>query len=201
MLFHVRLKDFDPSRRNSALREAHWTYFEDHADHFIARGATFDDEGKIFRASVIFIDFPDRAAAEAFIADEPLNKAGIFESIEMVRWSNPLGRRQRDFVRRDGQICWYIRGYGKPDTNERRNELFAAHQAYFKPYDADNFIVRGGALDDDGKMWTGSANLIALPDRGSVEELVAEEPFCKNGLFERVLIERYNFGGRPGQVT
>ena len=79
--------------------------------------------------------------------------------------------------------------------------MFAARQAYFKPYDADNFIVRGGALDDDGKMWTGSANLIALPDRGSVEEFVAEEPFCKNGLFERVLIERYNFGGRPGQVT
>ena len=42
MLFHVRLKDYEPSRRNADLREAHWTYFEDHADHFIARGATFD---------------------------------------------------------------------------------------------------------------------------------------------------------------
>ena len=41
MLFHVRLKDYAPSRRNADLREAHWSYFEDHADHFVARGATF----------------------------------------------------------------------------------------------------------------------------------------------------------------
>jgi hypothetical protein len=201
MLFHVRLTDFEPSRRHAGLRDAHWRYFESHADHFIARGATFDDDGNIFKASVIFVDFPDRGAVEAFVANEPLNQAGVFESVEIVRWSNPLGRRQRDFARTDGQVCWYIRGWGKAGVNDRRNELFAAHQAYFKPYDGDHFIVRGGALSADGTVWTGSANLIALPDRASVEAFVADEPFYKNGLFERVVIERYNFGGRPGQIT
>lgn len=201
MLFHVRLSDYPVSRRNANLRESHWAYFEDHAAHFIARGATFDDDGKTFRASVIFVDFPDRAAVETFVANEPLNKAGVFERVEIARWSNPLARRQRDFARQDGQVCWYIRGWGKSGTNDKRNELFAAHQAYFRPYDAAHFIVRGGVLADDGITWIGSANLIALPDRATVEAFVAEEPFNKNGLFERVLIERYNFGGRPGQLT
>lgn len=201
MLFHVRLSDYPVSRRNADLREAHWAYFEDHAAHFIARGATFDDDGKTFRASVIFVDFPDRAAVETFVANEPLNKAGVFERVEIARWSNPLARRQRDFTRQDGQVCWYIRGWGKPGTNDKRNELFAAHQAYFKPYDAAHFIVRGGVLADDGTTWVGSANLMALPDRAAVEAFMAGEPFNKNGLFERVLIERYNFGGRPGQLT
>ena len=201
MLFHDRLRDHEPSKRNAELREAHWKYFEDHAEHFIARGATFDDAGKVFKSSVIFIDFPDRKAADQFVANEPLNKAGVFQSVEIVSWSNPLGRRQRDFVRTDGQMCWYIRGYGKPGMNDRRNELFAQHQAYFKPYDAENFIVRGGALADDGTTWIGSANLIALADRESIGDFVTNEPFYKNGLFERIVVERYNFGGRPGQVT
>lgn len=200
MLFHVRLTDYPVNRRNSGLRDAHWTYFEDHADHFVARGATFDDEGKAFKASIIYIDFPDRAAAESFIAHEPLNKAGVFETVEIMRWSNPLGRRQRDFARKDGQVCWYIRSWAKPGANEKHNALFAAHQAYFKPYDAEHFIVRGGVLAEDGTTWMGSANLIALPDRQAVEAFVADEPFCKNGLFDRIVIERYKFGGRPGQV-
>ncbi len=201
MLFHVRLSDYPVSRRNSALRDAHWKYFENHADHFIARGATFEDDDNIFKASVIFVDFPNRDAVESFLANEPLNKAGVFQSVEIARWSNPLARRQRDFARKDGQVCWYIRGWGKPGTNDKRNELFAAHQAYFKPYDGEHFIVRGGVLADDGATWTGSANLISLPDRAAIEAFVAEEPFNKNGLFERIAIERYNFGGRPGQLT
>ena len=201
MLFHVRLTDYPVSRRTDALREAHWRYFEDHAEHFIARGATRSDDGKTFKASVLYVDFPDRAAVESFVANEPLNKAGVFETVEIVRWSNPLGKRQRDFPRREGQSYWYLRGWGKPGSSPRRNALLGEHVAYFKPYDAEHFIVRGGALKDDGETWIGSANLIALPDRAAAEAFVADEPFYKNDLFERFIIERYMFGGRPGQIT
>jgi hypothetical protein len=201
MLFHVRLTDYPVSRRGAELREAHWRYFEEHADRFIARGATRSDDGKAFKASVIYVDFADRAAVESFVASEPLNKAGVFETVEIVRWSNPLGRRQRDFARQEGQSYWYLRGWGKPGSSPRRNELLPDHLAYFKPYDAAHFIVRGGALADDGETWIGSANLIALPDRAAAEAFVAAEPFYRNGLFERFIIERYMLGGRPGQIT
>ncbi|MDA0787742.1 MAG: YciI family protein, partial [Proteobacteria bacterium] len=79
--------------------------------------------------------------------------------------------------------------------------LLDAHLAYFKPYDEDRFIARGAVLSDDGTLWDGSANLIALPSRADVEAFLSEEPFYSNGLYENVLVERYKFGGRPGQVV
>jgi uncharacterized protein YciI len=201
MLFHVRMTDYPVSRRTPQVRDQHRKYFDDHADHFIARGATHSDDGKTVRSSVIYVDFPDRPALERFIANEPCNRAGVYMSVEIFRWVNPLNRRQRDFPREEGQVLWYVRGYAKPSAHALRESLFAAHQAYFKPYDAEHFIVRGGVLADDGTTWLGSANLIALPDRESADRFAAEEPFCKNGLFERMVIERYSFGGHPGQIT
>lgn len=72
-----------------------------------------------------------------------------------------------------------------------------AHRAYFAPYDGENFIV----FDDSGALWEGSANLIALPSRAHVDAFLSEEPFYTNGLYYHVLVERYKFGGRPGQIV
>ena len=55
--------------------------------------------------------------------------------------------------------------------------------------------------DATGEFWEGSANLIALPSRADVEAFLADEPFYSNGLYDEVLVERYKFGGRPGQIV
>ena len=34
-----------------------------------------------------------------------------------------------------------------------------------------------------------------------VEAFLRDEPFYRNGLYERVVVERYRFGGRPGQLV
>ena len=196
MLFHVRLTDFPVSRRDPSLRDAHLKYLDDRNDTIIARGPTQNDEGTQMRSGVFFIDVADRAAAERFAAEEPYNKAGGMMNTEIFGWGNPLKRTQWDFQRKDGQVYWYHRGYAKPGAHLRRKDLFEAHQAYFKRYDAEHFIVRGGVTDEDG-TWAGSATLIALPDRKTAEAFAVEEPFCKNGLFERVLIERFKMGGQP----
>lgn len=200
MLFHVRMTDYPVPRRTPALRDRHWQYLDDHAAHFIARGPTQTDDGSKMLSSLFFVEFPDRASVEDFVANEPNNKAGVHMQVEIFRWGNPLNRKQRDFPRKDGALYWYVRGYAKPGAHLRRKELFEAHQAYFKPFDAEHFIVRGGVTTDDG-TWVGSANLLAMPDRASIDHFVAEEPFCKNGLFERVTVERFMFGGRPGQIV
>ena len=36
--------------------------------------------------SLLIMDFPDRAGAEAFAADDPYNKAGLFQSVEIKAW-------------------------------------------------------------------------------------------------------------------
>jgi len=202
MYFHVQLID-DPAvpERRAAYREAHWAYFDDHRDHFIARGATLTDDMERFISSVLFVEFDGWDEVRRFIDNEPLNRNGVYREVRICRWNHALGRTQRDFPRRDGQACWYIRGFGKPGSNDRRNQLADAHRAYFKPYDSENFIARGGVLNDDGTLWEGSANLIALPSRADVDAFLSDEPFFKNGLYERVLVERYKFGGRPGQIV
>lgn len=202
MHFHIQLID-DPAHpeRRVGSREAHWAYFDEHRDHFVARGATTTDDGERTLSSVLFVEFDGWDDVRRFVANEPHNKNGVYGDIRINRWHCALTRTQRDFPRKDGQICWYIRGFGNPGSNDRRNDLVDAHRAYFAPYDAENFIVRGGVLSDDGTLWEGSANLLALPSRAHMDAFMADEPFYKNGLYGHVLIERYKFGGRPGQVV
>lgn len=196
MPFHVRLSDYPVPRRTSAMREAHWQYLDQQADHIIARGPTQSDDGTVMRSSLFFVDFADRAAVERFVAEEPTNRAGAYMSVEILGWVNALGRRQSDFPRKEGQVYWYIRGDAKPDAHLRREALLEAHKAYLKPYEAEHFIARGSLRNDAGQ-WIGSVNLIALPDRKTAEVFAADEPFCKNGLFKRVVIERFKPGGPP----
>ena len=202
MYFHIQLIDnpATPERR-AVSREDHWAYFDEHRDHFVARGATTSDDGERTLSSVLFVDFDGWDEVRRFVDNEPHNRNGVFGEVRINRWSHALGRAQRDFPRKDGQVCWYIRGFSTPARNDRRNQLVDAHRAYFAAYDGENFIARGGVLDDAGEQWQGSANLIALPSRGHVEAFLAEEPFYTNGLYDEVLVERYKFGGRPGQIV
>ena len=202
MHFHIQLID-DPKHpeRRAGSREAHWAYFDEHRDHFVARGATQTDDGERTLSSVLFVEFDGWDEVRHFVDNEPHNGNGVFSEIRICRWHHALRRTQRDFPRKDDQVCWYIRGFGAPGSNDRRNELVDAHRAYFAPYDGEHFIARGGVLDDAGVLWEGSANLIALPSRAHVDSFLSEEPFFVNGLYDRVLVERYKLGGRPGQIV
>ena len=202
MQFHVRLID-DPAHpeRRVESREAHWRYFDDHVDHFIARGATRTDDESTFLSSVLFVEFEDWNAVRAFVDAEPNNLNGVYKEVTIRRWGNALGRLQRDFVRPPDLVPWYIRGHGKPGMHETRMALLPAHTEYFRAYDEANFIVRGAVWDEDKVEWQGSANLICLESRAAVESFLENEPYYQNGLYESVEIERYRFGGRPGQVT
>lgn len=202
MHFHIQLiDDPDTPEKRPVSRKAHWAYFDEHRDHFVARGATISDDGETTLSSVLFVEFDGWDEVQNFIDNEPHNRNGVFQEIRTSRWHNALGRTQRDFPRKENQTCWYIRGFGKAGANDRRNELVEAHRAYFAAYDTENFIVRGGLLSDDGALWQGSGNLIALPSRGDVEAFLSKEPFYTNGLYDEVLVERYKFGGRPGQIV
>ncbi len=200
MQFHVRLID-DPGAADKrvAHRPDHWTYFDDHRDHFIARGATTTDDLARTLSSVIFVAFDTWDAVHAFLAAEPLNANGVYREIIVRRWRSGLDRRQRDFPRRDGQSYWYVRGHGKPGAHARREDIVEAQRAHLAPFDDEAIVARGPILDDAGEHWQGSANLIAMPDRAALEAFMADWPYCRAGLYERVEIERYRFGGRPGQ--
>lgn len=69
-----------------AARADHQAYLKAHAEQIVAAGPTLGDDGETMTGSVIIMEFPDRAAAEAFAAGDPYAKAGVFESVTIDAW-------------------------------------------------------------------------------------------------------------------
>jgi len=76
----------DGEERRKIARPAHFAYLEKHRDKLVIGGATLkSDDDDARTGSVLIINVPDRAAAEAFAADEPLRKQGVFRSYTITR--------------------------------------------------------------------------------------------------------------------
>jgi len=66
-------------------REAHLAYLERHKDILVLGGALLADHSDDRLGSVLVINVPSRAEADAFSADEPFRKAGLFQSVSITR--------------------------------------------------------------------------------------------------------------------
>ena len=73
------------ARRNEH-RAVHLDYLTANQDKLLAAGAKTDENGEGGYGGIIIVDTDDRAEAEAFIQNDPFTKAGLFSSIEVVRW-------------------------------------------------------------------------------------------------------------------
>ena len=179
--------------------EAHWAFMDNYADCMVARGPTLADDGETPTGSMHMAELANGAAARVFAHDDPYAKAGVFDEIVIRRWRNALGRTMWDF---EGDPAnnqrFLLIGHGRPDMTETRDGLLEAHRKYFIDGGfLPRFIERGPLYNDDESEWVGSAMLIELPDRAAVEEMLANEPYCKAGLYTDIEIHRWRFGGRP----
>ena len=91
MLFHIRCID-KPGRSDlrAGTRAEHLEFMGNFMDQVIIAGPTLSDDGETMTGSVILIEVPDRAAAEAFCADDPYFQAGLFESVVIRRFRKVL---------------------------------------------------------------------------------------------------------------
>ena len=194
MFFHIRLHDFPVSRRTAELRNQHRAYLGGFAGNLIGRGAVQSEDGSTPRGSIFFGDWADRAAVEKFMAEEPFNRNGVYMSAEIVRWSNVLELKPGTYTGREGPDLFYIRGYPKPGMDAKRESLLKEHGDYLAAAEP-KIVVRGGCFSDDGKQWQGSVMVVRLPDRAAADRFAAEEPFCRNGLLARVVVERCGLAG------
>lgn len=53
-------------------------------------GGLLDTEGRMC-GSIVIVDVPDLAAAEAWAAGDPYGKAGLFESVAINAWNRVVG--------------------------------------------------------------------------------------------------------------
>ena len=67
------------------VKQAHFDYLEKHKDILVLGGAMLADGDDARIGSVLILNVPNRAAAEAFSANEPLRNAGVFKSVKITR--------------------------------------------------------------------------------------------------------------------
>lgn len=66
-------------------RDAHLAYLDQHKDILVLGGALLADTGDGRLGSVLIVNVPSRAAADAFSQNEPFRKAGLFQSVAVTR--------------------------------------------------------------------------------------------------------------------
>jgi len=167
-------------------------YVEDFGERVIGYGHFVSDDGRDTLGTSFFMQLDDRAAADKFLADEPVNKAGLYQRVEVHRWSNSFQKRQVDY-RRKGLQQFLCTG-PKTGTPEFFRAHLHAHESYFAAY-GDSFIFRGPIRSADGADNIGTALLLELPDRSAADKFWNEEPFAKNGGYQKDWhITRWVFG-------
>jgi len=70
------------------LRPQHKAYLAAVADRIAFAGPLLADDGKTMIGSLLTIEFVDRAAAEAWLADEPFTRGGVYERISILPFEN-----------------------------------------------------------------------------------------------------------------
>jgi uncharacterized protein YciI len=68
------------------VRPAHLEFLKQYLGQIVTAGPLLDDEGAGMIGSLFIVDFPDRAAADAFAAGDPYGKAGLFASVRITPW-------------------------------------------------------------------------------------------------------------------
>ena len=86
-LFHL-IDRSDAGTLRSDLRPTHKEYLARVADRIAFAGPLTADDGKTMVGSVLAIDFADRAAAEAWQAEEPFTQAGLYAKVSVLAFQN-----------------------------------------------------------------------------------------------------------------
>lgn len=89
MLFSFVLIDKPNSAQlRQRLRPAHKAYLSAVANQVAFAGPLTEDDGQTMLGSLLVIDFPDRDAAHAWIAQEPFMQSGLYGSTAVHAFVN-----------------------------------------------------------------------------------------------------------------
>lgn len=153
---------------DDALNEAHWAYMDGLAAGMVARGPTLGADRETWTGSIHIVELPDVVAARAFVADEPYQRAGLFDHHLIRRFENRLGRTMWEFP-------------GAPDESR----FFVLADAPVQ-LPRERLIVWGDLFTTDDGRPAGIALALQAPARAEVEALVGDDA----EIFD------WEFGGR-----
>jgi uncharacterized protein YciI len=76
--------------RRMAVREAHLAWVRERLSMVKLAGPFLSEAGEMV-GSMFILEAEDRAAVEAFAADDPYGRAGLFRSVEIRPWRVTIG--------------------------------------------------------------------------------------------------------------
>jgi uncharacterized protein len=157
------------------LAEEHWLFMDRFADRLIARGPTLTGAGEeaLPTGSMHIVELSDTEAARAFAFDEPYHRAGVFQSVQLCRFDNVLGRSIGEFRgAADGHATFLVLALG---------------EAGRPPVVTNDLILYGDLRALDDNAFLGRAALLQAPNAEAAARAV---PHCTEVHHSRV-------GGRP----
>ncbi len=183
----------DTAELRDIHRKAHLEYLKAFDAQTLFAGPFTTDDETADLGSLRLIDFPDLAAVDHHIANEPYVTGGVQKRWMIHRWRPSVANTWRDCPRVEGNIQALFHAIDGPDGAALRRQFRAAHESYLTEH-ADKVIVRGPLLDDDGENGIGSVLLLDVPDMDTARALMENEPFYKAGCYETLTFHRWRFG-------
>jgi uncharacterized protein len=94
MLFAIHCLDKpDALPQRLAHHAAHRAYLQEGRAHLVVAGPLVSDDGETMIGSLFLVDVPSRAEAEAFNAQDPFNRAGIWGQVIIRRFDKKTDNR------------------------------------------------------------------------------------------------------------
>jgi uncharacterized protein YciI len=177
------------------LRAAHAQFLKKHRDVLVTVGPISNGDGT--PAGYAYqTDFPGTTAdaMQDFLAEDPFAQAGLYTGSVVSGWRCALPVCQASLPPRPGLQGFFFHGVAVPNATERRNAIVGPHRDHLVPKDATNCVARGPLTDAGGAAWLGSAMVYEFSDRAVLDEFFRDEPYCVNGLYERVTIYGWQRG-------
>lgn len=91
MLFVIHGIDKPRSPVREQLIDEHRAYLAASPIHIVASGPLMDDQKDQMIGSVVIVDCDGRSEVDELMADEPFNRAGLYESLHINRWHQRVG--------------------------------------------------------------------------------------------------------------
>ena len=88
-----------------------------------------------------------------------------------------------------------------PEAQARRQATRAAHLASIEGNVASGRLVFGGPIFDDAQKPIGSVLLVECADRAELDAMIANDPYTKGNVWQRVEVKPARLVVRDGTIT
>ena len=173
--------------------DAHLAHVRAHREQIHFAGPLLSDDGAAPIGTMCIIDVADRAAAEAYIAADGYNQAGLLEAPGIIRFVSSKRLRHNDRAPDPAMQMFVCECIDGPDAATLRPPTATAHHTYQGSI-IDRYIAHGPLRSDDGIGLLGSLFIIEVADRAAAEALVGNEPMTAGGVFAQVRINHWRYG-------